>query len=187
MKDKGRSPDDEVTVYFIIIEDGRKRQIQGWTEDKNIAKFYLEFHSCKRMKMKRMHGLYGDILRIIEENLHDEIKMYNIKIRNTDPGRKKNQLMKEMMIPATYTEYKMIHDEEAYFMSSMIDYHWVDGAYPYLKKKWQTAINRSLLGPIMEKVIHERMSSAAANSITASIEMDQLMILFSVFPDHFDS
>lgn len=175
-----KSPDDEMTYYFVIIDDGNNQRIQAWSDKKDYVKYYMDFHKCDKMHLKKMHGLYSDIIPILEENFHDEIGMFNIFIRNSDPNRKKHQELKSMVIPATNTEIICVSDEIGSFMSSIIEYRWINEMFPYLKKKYQRSIYGCLLGPIMEKVIHEK-----ASPITSSIQFDQVMVMASCFPDHF--
>ena len=172
--------DDEVVFYFVILEDRGKRQIKAWSMEKDHAKFYIEFHKCSNMRLKQVHGAYGDICRVLEENLHDEIGFCNIEIRNPDPNHKKKDQLTNIVIPATSTEVICLSEECSSFCASMIDYGYINSAMGYLKPKYQSYLKGCLLQDIIRVVIHNTPSPLAA-----SIKFDQLAVLTQCFSDHF--
>lgn len=170
---------DIVKFYFVIKKDDKNNKIiQGWTDNKNIAKFYLEFHNCKDFTLKTMEGSIEDIYQVTEENLHDEIKLYNINVKDYD--KKGNDTVKSICIPATETEFRFVNEETNTFLLSRIRYSYINSAIPYLKNKYQEALNDIFLNDIINKVIYERRSK-----IVESIEFDQLMVLYRSFSDNF--
>ena len=71
-------PGDIVTYYFIIKEFDGNKIIQGWTDNKELAKFYMDFHKCKKFKIKTITDSIEEINKIREENWNDEIKLFHI-------------------------------------------------------------------------------------------------------------
>ena len=175
-----RSNSDEATFYFILIEDQGRKQIKGWSESKEMAEFYLQFHKSQKMTLKKMNGFYGDIVEILNENVHDEIHMYNILTRNQHESKRKKHPTEFIVIPATDTEIMFINDEMSSFMSNRIDYHFINACYPLLKEKYQAAINGCLLKSVMDKVVYEK-----TNSIVSSLQVDQLRLMIEEFSDQF--
>lgn len=175
-----RHGSDEVTFYFVLISNGGHTQIQAWSENKDYADYYMKFHKCRAMSIKKMHGFYEDIVKVLDENFHDEIHMYNITIRNPDVTKRKKHPLKAMVIPATDTEIMFINGEMSSFMATRVDYHFIEACSHFLKGKYLRAMNDCLLTPVMAKVIHEQNSQ-----ITSSMSFDQLKILVESFPDHF--
>ena len=175
-----RTPDEEVTFYFVLIESDGRKQIKAWSEDKAYVEFYMKFHTCKAMSVKKMQGYYGDIVNILNENLHDEIHMYNILIKNPDVSKRKKHPVKQIAIPATDTEIMYVNDEINSFLSTRIDYRFIEACLPLLKGKYTRALHDCLLIPILEKVMHEKNSP-----IVSSLQEDQLGILTEAFSEQF--
>ena len=57
---KTYSEGDQITIYCITFEDTRETITHAWTDDKELAKWYLKFHNSKRMKLKRNDHKYED-------------------------------------------------------------------------------------------------------------------------------
>lgn len=169
---------DIVTYYFIIVEDDNGKHIQAWSDNKDLVKFYLEFHNCKKFVLKTMTRTVEEISKILEENLHDEIKIHNIHIKDTKS--KNGTGYKTISIPATETEFMFINEESNTFMASRINYSFINEAIPYLKGKYRDALKNIFLTDIIKKVIHGQNPK-----ITQMIEFDQLLILFESFPENF--
>lgn len=178
---KKYDPGDTVTFYFVVYVDHVKKieQIKGWTDVKDLSKAYMDFHKCKRFILKEYTSTIEDIYKILEENNHDEISIFNFVIRN-DKKRKKDSEIRTIPIPATTTEYKMVTEECNSSFSSMINYSYLNGAVPYLKDKYQDALELILLDKFIHKELHNKSSKE-----TQMIHFDQLMILFRSFPDMF--
>lgn len=172
-------PGDIVTYHFIVYNDGRHKNIRAWTDNKDLAKMYMEFHQCKDFTIKSVTKRIEEISAITEENLHDEIRIHNILIRNTDK-RKKGEETKIISIPATETECLFINDECSTFMLSRIRYSYLNTAIPYMKKKYRDGLESIFLQDIINKVCNERSSN-----ISESVKLDQLMVLFRSLPEFF--
>ena len=169
---------DIVTYYFIIVEDGNDKRIQAWSDHKELVKYYMEFHKCKRFVLKSLTRRIEEISTILEENLHDEIKIHNVMIK--DNSGKKGKEFKTIPIPATETEFMFINEETNTYMASRINYAYLNGAIPYLKKKYKESLNGILLTDVIRKVVHGQNPKS-----TQMISFDQLMVLFESFPDNF--
>lgn len=172
--------DEIVEFYFIIMNDNGNKRIQAWTDDKQLAKIYYEFHSSKHFTLKRVTKPIGEMYKVIEENINDEIQIANIKIKNYERKSHNDEEYKIICIPATRTEMTFINEESATFMMSRVNYSYIDSTIPYLKDKYQDALNDIFLTPIIQKVIYNKDSK-----ITQLIELDHLMVLFRSFPDMF--
>lgn len=176
---KRYEPGDRATFYFIVLEGGKTNHIQAWTDSKDLAKFYLDFHKCKNMIIKSVTKSIEEISRITEENWGDEIQICNIIIKNHNK-RKKGQESKTILIPATSTEITFINEECATFMMSEINYSYLNTAIPYLKRKYKEGLDFIFLPSIVNKVCNRRDCGT-----TELLQFDQLMVLFKAFPDNF--
>ena len=173
-------PGDIVTYYFIIMNDNGNKRIQAWTNRKELAKFYYEFHNCKNFSIKKITKTIEDMRRILEENANDEIMIANINIKNHERSGKKDPETVMISIPATRTEMTFINEETSSFMLSQVRYSYLDSAIPYLKNKYQKALNDIFLPAVIKKVCYNKESA-----ITQSLYMDHLMVLYRSFPDMF--
>ena len=48
---KTYSEGDQITIYCITFDDTHETITHAWTDDKELAKWYLKFHNSKRMKL----------------------------------------------------------------------------------------------------------------------------------------
>jgi hypothetical protein len=166
---------DIVTYYFIVQkDDNNSKVIKAWTDNKKLAKFYLEFHHCPNFRLKKLTDRIENISKITEENYHDEIVLYNALIKG------KGGKSKIIVIPATEIEIRFINEECQSFLYTKIDYSYLSNAIPFMKEKYQKAFDNIFLNSIIKKVIEER--SDKYNSL---IELDQLQVLVESFPDSF--
>lgn len=173
-------PDDIMTCYFVVLDDGKNRQIRGWTDSKSLAEAYMEFHSCKGMTLKSSTKKVRDMVDLLNENVHDEIQIFNITIRDPEKKKKHQDNTKRISIPATEVEMQLIRDEGANFMYSAVGYSYINSAFPYLKNKYQKALSQIFLTDVMNKVLHNQTSP-----LIQAIQVDQLAILIRSFPEQF--
>ena len=172
-------PGDIVTYYFIIKEFDGNKIIQGWTDNKELAKFYMDFHKCKKFRIKTITDSIEEINKIREENWNDEIKLFHIITRNRNKKHKDEDSI-TICIPATETECQFIRDESNTFMSSRINYSYINDAIPYMKNKYQKVLQSIFLTDIIRKTVYSQNMKFAE-----MIEYDDLMILFRSFPENF--
>ena len=175
---KKYEPGDEATFYFISIKDDElsERRIHAWTDSKNMLDQYLSFHKCNNMKKHIITKRIEEIMKFVEENLHDEIEVYNIRYKDPDKKRK----CKTITIPATGTEMQFVSEECNTFMSSVINYNYLQSAIPYLKNKYQKALNMILTHEVSRSICGGKTSERLQE-----IEMDQLLVFIKLLPDLF--
>lgn len=172
-------PGDIVTFYFVVKTVDGQKIIQGWTDNKEIAKFYMEFHKCDNFKLKSLTDTIEAINKVAEENWNDEIKLFNIITRNRNK-RKNQEAYNTICIPATETELKFIREESVTYMASRINYSLINDALPYLKNKYQKDLQSIFLPDIIRKTIYSQNTK-----FSQLIEYDQLLILYKSFPENF--
>lgn len=172
--------DDIVTYYFVINDDGENRMIQGWTDNKDLAKFYMMFHKCKNFKLKALTKTFYEITKILEENNNDEIEIHNITTR--DPKKKNKNGTKEISVPMTRTEVMYITEECRGLVASMVNYSFIDSAMPYLKKKYQDVLKGIMLADAIKASVHNNRSNLIEN-----MQFDHLELLIHSFPGNFGS
>lgn len=169
---------DIATFYFVIREDKIKHQkgVQAWTDEKDLAEYYLRFHNCPDFKLKDVTNKIEEINKILNENIHDEIGIYNITIRNPDKPRK----TKNIFIPATNNEMTFVNGECNSFVSSRVNYSFLNSAIPYLKDKYAKCMKNIFLTCIIDSEIHGKDIP-----ILRDFKFDQLKMLYRSFPGNF--
>lgn len=173
-------PGDTATFYFVINHLDGKKIIQGWTDNKDLAKFYMDFHRCKTFELKAVTKSIEEINKLCEENWNDEIKLFNILTRNRSKKKKHDDDTVMISIPGTESEFKYVREESVDFVSTNINYGLINDALPYLKPKYQKALQAILLTHIIKKVVYNQ-----PNKVSDMIEIDQLVVLFSTFTESF--
>ena len=166
---------DECTMYFVVHSDEQSKMIVGWSDDKDIIDAYMEFHKCKDFKVKKYTDSARKMNDLLDENNNDEIELYNIKIRSND-----KKMTKDVVVPMTRTEHMCVNDDTVNLGYTRLDYSLLNEARFYLKDKYQKALNSIFLEAAINKVLYNQL-----DNIMASIEVDELMILYKNFPDKF--
>lgn len=170
---------DIATYYFVVMEDDGKNRIIGWTDKKELVKAYLEFHKCEKFKLKEVTKTIDEIGYILEENVHDEIKLLNIRVKDPDHKKGKEET-KFILIPETEFSSIFISSEEQTFLASRINYSYINSAVPYLKDKYQKALNDIFLLDIIDAAINNKDTKIGRKML-----FDELLILVRNFPDRF--
>lgn len=171
-----------VTFYFIIINNKGDKRIQAWTDNKEYAKIYLEFHNSKNLSIKKLTKPLKEMRKILEENANDKIQIApRITIKNRDKKNKHDEDFKTVAIPITRTELTFINEEVATFMMTTVGYSQISEMMPLLKNKYQKALHDIFLDHVIRKVIYQQN-----NNIVQSIKLDELLVLFKSFPYTFD-
>lgn len=166
--------DDLMTCYFVIYEQGSSKIISAWSDNKEYAKAYIDFHKCKYYRIKKVSDTARNIMKIIEENLYDEIGMHNITTRD------KNGQPTTMVIPMTETERNLISSEADSLLASRVNYGYINEAMYFLKDKYQKALKNILMKASIDMVVYSK-----PNKIINTIEIDELMVLLYTLPDKF--
>ena len=173
--------DDEVITYYFIIkeDDFGKKIIQAWTENKTLAKYYMEFHKCKDFRLKILTDTSKNISKIVEENLHDEILIYNLITKNRKKNKKGEDIV-TIAVPLTSTEKKFIQDEIETLGATSVDYGCINDAMSYLKNKHQQTLQSIFLLDMIKSVVYSQN-----NKFVHNIEFDELMLLYKHFDYNF--
>lgn len=173
---------DLVTYYFVVKDDHQNdmKIIKGWTDSKVLAETYIKLHNCPHYHLKKVTKTIEEIRRITEENHNDEIVPASVITRKRKKKGKHDQDFERITIVATQTEMDVMGSEYHTFMSGHVDYGYLNQVLPYLKKKYQSALNCFFLPSVIKKTCanHE-------DKKIQFIELDQLMILVKAFPDDF--
>ena len=172
--------EDEVVTAYLVITKGKdvRTGIQAWSLNKQMAKFYMEFHNCKQFHLKEVRGTLREINAITEKSVQDEISIYNILTLDTDkPGKRK---LKPTPTPMTGTEYSHIQAECGMFMSNDIDYELLSQAFDYMESDKQKTCARVALPEVCSVVQHNKHPA-----ILRGVKFDELLVLYRSFPDNF--
>ena len=166
---------DNAKFYFVIkkIRD-KEKYVKGWTDNKELLKYYMDFHDSKNLYVKKITGSIDVIRKILEENNNDEITIGQIRI-----GDKRGE-EKMVALPITETEMQFIREEENSFMSTSINYSLINEMLPCLKKKYQNAIKKIFLGNITNFLINNKY-----NDIVGRLFLNNIKILYRSFPEEF--
>ena len=171
---KTYDPEDIATFYFVIKREGDgSKTVRAWTDDKDLLNAYMELHHCKKYTVKKLRKTMRDIYDIINENIHDEIDIVNVITRGKDgPGL--------ISIPMTTTEVTFIQDESKSFYSMQIDYRLLDEMLPYLKDRYNRAMNGIGIQDIIHHVVYNSPSP-----FVQDVLLDQAILFVRSFPDEF--
>ena len=65
---------EKQTVYFIIytgdeVLNFKNKDVMAWSTDKDKAKFYLDFHTSKKLKLKKITDTRQNLLDVINKLL----------------------------------------------------------------------------------------------------------------------
>lgn len=179
----GRIDSNDIVTYYIVEvnEDSLGTNIQAWSDDKELVKAYMEFHKCKRFKVKKVTNKMSVIGKYLIENaMHDELGICWISVRNPKP--KPGEELIQVAIPMTQSEMAVINDEINSKFSSYGMYQSTHQMIGFLKNKYQRALAGIMYTEFMKQA---RMETPKDNPIINAIQYDELKILFSQFPDHF--
>lgn len=165
---------DVITCYFVVEEDRNHPTIRGWSDRKDLVKAYLEFHKCKKYRIKKMTDVSSEIMKVLEENWNDEIDLYYIQTKD------KHGELTDMIAPLTSTEKVLISGETTDMMSSRVNYGYINDAMYYLKNRYQKAFKQILLKQVIDSVVYSKNSNIIQN-----IGMDELNVLLYSMPDKF--
>lgn len=175
------SLDDQVTVYFVMLKDPQhdKKIIKAYTDNKDLVKFYLEFHNCKYYSLHKLEDTYGKIVPILNENHQQEIGISYIYTR--DPKRKnKDKPMKLIPVPLTTLEVDWLEELHSTSCGAMVNYHFIhDSLWPILKDKYQKAL--SVIG-LKDAIVKEIYNN---KNVFSRIWYDDVALLSKFFQDEF--
>jgi hypothetical protein len=171
--------DDEV-VYFLLYNlkyadriTGKSIMV-GWTEDKNLADFYLEFHHCKDIVVKKYEGPYRGIIGTLNDNANEKIEIYWIRTRI---GRK----VKPVAVPMTTNEQRVLtQSTQTYCQGDLVEYQQIINLLPHLKKKYREAMKFLYFNELARNAI-----GGETTNFIAFVELDEARLLPKLYPQNF--
>jgi hypothetical protein len=169
---------DQTTVYFVISEHSSNNEIKAWSDDKMMAQFYMEFHNCKRYRLRVVKKIWKEMVKIINDNSNDEIEIMNLVTKSDD---KKDDGYKIIQVPMTTTEMSIISDTVKHNCATLIDYSEINQYITLFKKKYQKSFKNIGLIDIIRKEIYNKPTK-----FTNGLRIDDLRILFKLFKEDFD-
>ena len=173
--------DDVVTMYFVIRRNKSNPDshgtIVGYSDNRALVESYMEFHNCKNFKLKTLHGKFDNICKILQENPHDEIVIYNITTRDPDNKFK----AKLLSIPMTVNESSVVNGETLSLMATRVDYRALGASVDFLKDKYRKALN--LLH--VKDAISQSQQSEHPTKFISNIDLDELVVFFRTCPEDF--
>lgn len=171
---------DIVTFWFVIYHDPRHgKRIQAFSDNKNLVKFYMEFHKCEQFSLKSLTGTIDSMIGIMNDNTLDELEIASVYTR--DPNAKKGRnKMKLIQVPMTQNEMAFVKEDSVDFLSSQINYSYLAEVIPYLKEKYQRALDDILLTDIIQSVVHQKRSRKLE-----LVDIDQISLMPKLPNSHF--
>lgn len=171
---------DQVTFYFITVTDptNGEKWIKAFTDNRDLANFYLDFHHCPNLGLRKLTGTLEEIIPIVNsECRNDEIDVYHFQMRARKPG---SDLTELVSVPATQQEYTQVQEQAQTFCSSKVNYHDINEVLPRLRGKYQSALATIGLLDVIGNVIRGKHTR-----FTREIAIDELRILVKFFPVDF--
>lgn len=165
--------DDEVVFYFVIYERGNEKCIRGWSDNKDLVDAYMEFHMCRYYRVKKQKDVLSEMYKILEENTNDEIQLYMINTRGKHGSR-------SITVPMTLTEFTLVQDESNGFISSRVNYSYINECSHYLKGKYKNALKVAGIEDLVNLVVYGKTSK-----LLDHCEIDNLMTLYMSLSDQF--
>lgn len=164
---------DIVTFHFVLEKDPKfgTKSIRAFSDNKDLVKMYMEFHNCPRFTLKTMTMSIEKMKDITNANVHDEIHIENIYIKNPNAKKGENKLQM-VQIPMTGAESVTLAADVTEFLSSAIDYAYMNSSIPYLKGKWQDVLKGIFLQDVIKKV-----TSPTTTNRLGWLDMDHLMVM----------
>lgn len=171
--------DDEVVFYVIYSRELEKDCIIGWSDDKDLAKSYYEFHKCKNVYMKKLEGIYEKIYDILKDYINEQIFLKKLKTIDN------NKIIK-LVVPITVTEESLIYDQIETMCSFLVNYHDIIGWAEYLDKDYFNALNYLYLIDIARAQIYgDDPEHDKRINIKNFIEFDEIKLLTRLSPTTF--
>ena len=188
------SYDEKITIHVITYnnpDDLRSAtDVVAWSQNKDLAKFYMKFHKCKYMKLKTITDYPKYIHEhIINNNINCEIQLAPL------PSKKynKNTNSEYFIVPVTELELTDLNEFSGLFCEGLIDYKIIHSYYPYLKKKYRKAIDLILLPLIIQDVLFTSYKTFSSenydefiNMRIHDLELDKIALLYFIEPQLFE-
>lgn len=88
--------------------------------------------------------------------------------------------MKLIQVPMTQNEMAFVKEDSVDFLSSQINYSYLAEVIPYLKEKYQRALDDILLTDIIQSVVHQKRSRKLE-----LVDIDQISLMPKLPNSHF--
>lgn len=185
---------DEMRTLYVItyhnpnIELKFMTDIIAWSNDKNLAKFYMKFHKCKFMKLNKIHGYPKELINIMNENINCEIYIAPLRTRNLN-----NNEIIFVNVPVTELEMTDIRSLSGIMNDTDINYRIIYEYYDYFKNKYRKALDTILLGTITEEILFTSKKTFSSgnddefhNMYSINIGIDEIAYLYYREPELFE-
>lgn len=170
------NPDDDfVNCWFVVFDDPKHKinEVVAWSKDKQLVKFYLEFHGTKKLKAKKLSDYQKNIAEMCNAHINEEIQIAHL-ITKVD-----NKMI-AVMAPVTQLDLTQIHDFSGSFCETDINYATLHVFMSIFKNRYQKALNTILLNEVIEAVIFPK-----SNLRITSVHLDELVLLHRLIVDLF--
>ena len=159
---------DDIVTYYIIYDTHLpwKENIAGWTDDKLIAEFYMEFHNYDGFVMKKIKGRFQEIINVLNNSINEEIDLYSDLKTNV------NGKLKEITLPLTTNECTILTLAKSTMLADLVSYEILMRAYPRFNRKYQQALKNLFLLDIAGYVLNGNESE-----FTADLDFDDVVVL----------
>ena len=170
---------DEIqTVYFVIYNGDKdlnykNKDVMAWSTNKDKVKFYLDFHSSKKLSIKKITDSKRNLLDLINSNINTEIYFEKLIVEN-------NGEESVIFAPMTELEITDLNEFIGLFGEGYIDYRLIYSKFSKLKSKYQKALSKLLLINVIKCVIFSETSS-----LVESIALNQVKLLIKFHPNLF--
>jgi len=172
--------DDMVTCYFVISTDPDpsigKTYIRGYTDDKKLVQFYMEFHNCPKYKLKEATKTYREILKMRNDYPNDEISIHNLDTRDPEkPGK-----VKIVSLPLTTTEADHLKEVSSSHGTSLYNISLINDYLSLFKGKYQKALNLFGMHDLVRAEVYNQKTE-----FTQNVKMDEVQLLIKYYHTEF--
>lgn len=172
---------DQLVTFYLVINDRLEfddARIQAWSDQKDLAKFYMAFHRCKHFTLRKITDTLYNMNRLLDECYHGEITLYNAVTK--DRSKKRSSAYKYVRVPMTNNEIAIIKAENSGLAGTAVNYTILNDLYPYMSKKRKRLANDMMLTDAIKATIHNQPSQRIMG-----VKIDELYMLYRIFPETF--
>ena len=186
------SYDEMKTLYIVTYHNPNVKlkfmtDIIAWSNNKDLAKFYMKFHKCKYMKLNKIQGYPKELVNIMNDNVNCEIFIAPLRTRNS------NDEIIFINVPVTDLEMTDIRSLSGFMNDTDINYRIIYEYYTYFKNKYRKALDMILLGSITEEILFTSKKTFSSdnddefnNMNIINIGIDEIAYLYYREPELFE-